>query len=122
MSKSNVGKQLKPPGKKPWLETPQSSGKRDRTPSTPESEFGAVAQATLGMHLTQGDITHLVESAMSAAMETARSKLAEDMNTLIQAKIQAVESSVETLSQQCDVRDERISGLEHDNSILSDEV
>lgn len=117
------GKQSsKPPNKKAFVNTSSTptSNKRERTPSTPESSEGAVAQSA--SQLTTDDIAKMVDSAMQVAMEAARSKLRDDMTVLIHAKVQGIESSMDELRRECDVRDESIRGIEHDNRVLAADV
>lgn len=118
-----TNRQVKPPGKKACVEsTPAASNKRDRVPSTPESEPGASLASQSSVRVSRDEIIAIVDTAMAAAMETARSKLREDMTALIQARMQQVQQSVEELRTACQVRDEKIEGLQHQMSVLVDEV
>lgn len=83
--------------------TPKSGGKRERVPSSPASAV---------VSLSEEEIRHIIDNAI----QSARSKIREDMTALIYAKHQQIVEELESLKETNTELTDRLDSLEHDHN------
>ena len=72
--------------------------------------------------IKRGELNDIINAAVAAAVAASSAQLSEDLNALVQANQDRLEASIDDLKKECDVRDERITGLELENNVMQEKL